>query len=83
MTKMLSAGTLGKKGGWAYIRWWAYYRASTVHTSSFEMVHVLTCHEFVSPVSLTGLGNPRTVGCEKSISPPSILTALLNVDVYP
>ena len=31
MTKMLSAGTLGKKGGWAYIRGWAYYRASTVY----------------------------------------------------
>ena len=30
MTKMLSAVTLGKKGGWAYIRGWAYYRASTV-----------------------------------------------------
>ena len=54
-----------------------------MHTLSFEMVHVLTCHEFVSPVSVNGLGSPRTVGCEKSIGPPSVLTALLNVDVYP
>ena len=28
--KIAFCRTLGKKGGWAYIRRWAYYRASTV-----------------------------------------------------
>ena len=41
MTKMLSAGTLGKKGGWAYIREWAYYRASTVSTGIYGYSIVL------------------------------------------
>ena len=53
-----------------------------VHTLSFEMVDVLTCHEFVSPVSLNGLGSPRTVDCEKSIRLASVLTSLI-VNVYP
>ena len=41
MIKMLSAGTLGKKGGWAYIRGWAYYRASTVHVQDKRIILAL------------------------------------------